>query len=187
MTSTAPPASNPQGQARTAAWYGVAVVTGLLGVLAVMGAGPVSDSPWPIHGGVDNIRYSPLTRSPRERATAAGRVDLRLARRVQGLRDAEQPDRRRRRALRRRRRSCGSVALDAATGASSGRSIRRGGSGPRARVPPSRRHGARAIASSSPTATICGRSTGRRASRSRRSGPTAASICAKGSAGRPSD
>ena len=37
MTSTAPPASNPQGQARTAAWYGVAVVTGLLGVLAVMG------------------------------------------------------------------------------------------------------------------------------------------------------
>ena len=72
--------------------------------IAAMGAGraapTVQDAGWPVNGGVDNIRYSPLTQINRDNVSTLQRgVDLRLARRLQGLRDAEQPDRRRRRAL----------------------------------------------------------------------------------------
>ena len=98
-----------------------ALAAGVWLVVLLQTAG--SDVAWPVNGGVDNIRYSSLTRSTRQRQPPAGRVDVRHARRVQGLGDAEQSDRRRRRALRDDAEAA-VVALDAATGASSGSSIR---------------------------------------------------------------
>ena len=76
-------------------------------LLASLAAQPaaITDTEWPLHGGVDNIRYSPLDQINRENVASlqvAWTYDSQ--RRLQGLRDAEQPGRRRRRALRRRRR-----------------------------------------------------------------------------------
>ena len=144
------------------------------------------DSNWPINGGVDNIRYSPLAQINRDNVVeAAGRLDLRLARRLQGLGNAEQPGRRRRRALRddadaegrrgERRDRPGSLEV---------RSERRRGVAARGSAiaaSPSTR-----IACSSPTATCSTRWTGRRARRFRRSAPTDASTCARASGCRPS-
>ena len=88
---------------RRLAWAIVAAISlaGLPFRAADVHAQPAAaDAEWPMNGGVDNIRYSPLDADqPRQRRRAAGRVDLRLARRLQGLRDAEQSRRRRRRAL----------------------------------------------------------------------------------------
>ena len=117
----------------------------------------------------------------RQRRDAAGRLDLRLARRVQGLGDAEQPGRRRRRALRDDADAEGGGGRtrrpDARSGSSIRAAARRAARGSGIAASPCTR-----TACSSPTATSCGRSTGRPARRSPRSAPTAASICAKASA-----
>src|SRR5262245_53472679 len=46
---------------KAAAWYVVALMVGAAGILAVLGAAPSGNVNWPTNGGVDNIRYSPLT------------------------------------------------------------------------------------------------------------------------------
>ena len=122
-----------------------------------LAAAAPGDVHWPMHGGVDNIRYSPLTQINRSNvAQTAGRVDLRLARRLQGLRDAEQPRRRRRRALR----------DDADAEGRGGRRGDRAGDlevRPERRrdgahaFPPPRRHGARRSRVRDATATFSGR------------------------------
>ena len=158
----------------------------VLGFALLAAIALADDATWPVNGGADNIRYSPLDPDqPRQRREAAGRLDLRLARRVQRLGDAEQPDRRRRRALRDDADAEGGRARTPRPGARSGRSTRAAARPPGAPLPASRRHASTRTACSSPTATCCARSTSRPASRSRRSASTAASTCARGSAGRP--
>ena len=127
------------------------------------------DVPWPVNGGVDNIRYSPLTQINADNVAklkVAWTYDSHDAFKgsemqsnpivVDGVLYATTP-------------TLKVVALDAATGQRDleVRSERRRRE--RRAVPPSRRHASTTIACSSPTATGCMRSTARRDSRSRRS------------------
>ena len=61
MTSESRSSAALRSRPKAAAWYVVALMVGAAGILAVLGAAPSSDVEWPTNGGVDNIRYSPLT------------------------------------------------------------------------------------------------------------------------------
>ena len=59
-------------------------------VLAVLLTAQATDTGWPMHGGVNNIRYSPLAQiNNDERRAAPGGVDVRRGRCVSELGDAE--------------------------------------------------------------------------------------------------
>ena len=145
-----------------------------------------SDTDWPINGGVDNIRYSPLDADqPRQRRAAAGRLDLRLARRLQGSEMQSNPivvDG----VLYATTPTLKVVAVNAATGREIWKFDPSGGARARRALPASRRHRAQgsrvrhAIAASSARSTS---KTGTADRVVRRRRPR--SICARGSASRP--
>jgi quinoprotein glucose dehydrogenase len=45
----------------TAAWYAVTITTAAVCLFGVIATGQSGDAEWPVNGGLDNIRYSPLT------------------------------------------------------------------------------------------------------------------------------
>ncbi|PYR13729.1 MAG: hypothetical protein DMG00_05995 [Acidobacteria bacterium] len=165
------------------------VALGFLLVSAARGFQPSvasADTGWPMHGGPDNIRYSPLTQIHRDNVSSlrvAWTYDSRDAFKgsemqsnpvvVDGMLYATTP-------------TLKVIALDAATGREIWKFDPGGGAGTGGRF---RHRGvtvSTGIGCSSRIAAISGRSTARRVDRFGRSDRTAGSICAKGSISRPS-